>query len=38
MKLCLGGLLLATLSFCVAAHPAAKEPDPWTEWFQRASA
>jgi len=37
MKRYLGGLLLATLSFSVAAHPAAKKPDPWTEWFQRAS-
>jgi hypothetical protein len=36
MKRYLGGLLLATLSFYIAAHPAAKEPDPWTEWFQRA--
>jgi hypothetical protein len=37
MKRYLGGLLLATLSFSVAAYPAAKKPDPWTEWFQRAS-
>jgi hypothetical protein len=33
----LGCVLFATLAFSVAAQPAAKKPDPWTEWFQRAS-